>query len=694
MEEKNNMPTLSRVEQGRQSQREGQYFEDRVGELYRLLRYNVEHGRLFSGHQVDLFLTGRFGDLTLHRAIECKAGPVKAEHIDEFIAKLRLVRRGYPAAQGTIISGVSFTDAIAAQAVQEGIQLTLYRDLAAQLFDGHGYVRSLIAECESNEQYNISMYIEPYIGYETAGEKFRAFEVVGQWLRDSQWNQLTLLGDVGTGKSFLSRMIAYRLAKDFLERPLEAPVPILVDLRNADRQFSLEGLILTHLVRSGLPSVSFDIFQYALAQGYVVLILDGFDEMSARVTRQVTNRNFHELSRSVKGKAKVLLTCRTHYFKSRTEEEEVVLGSKQDYGSETARDLYWELIARKGFRIAYLRPFELSQIEEYVGRARPGTAKNALKRIRGTYNLMELSQRPMLLEMIVKSIDKLTSSEINASTLYQVFTDAWIHRDKWRDVLSPELKLNFLIALARSLWEEDVSTIHYTRLIEYLRQELALQVQDAQALLEMDSEIRTASFLARDDFGYYGLVHKSYSEFFLAKYIASRLEILDFSCLATRRLTPEVISFLRHMVSLSEVELALEGVLVGDYTPRVSENAVLCLYGFRREALINELDDAGGDKVDNLAIYLPTGARLSGARLEQVALEGVILRAADLRGVKLDDAILSYADFSESDFEGAELEKADLTNACLVRGNFASAVLVGANLEGADLTLQLHWKTV
>lgn len=84
-----------------------------MAELYRLLRYNVEQGRLFSGRQIDLFLSGRFSDLILQRAIECKAGPVKAEHIDEFIAKLRLVRREFPAAQGTIISGVSFTDAIA-----------------------------------------------------------------------------------------------------------------------------------------------------------------------------------------------------------------------------------------------------------------------------------------------------------------------------------------------------------------------------------------------------------------------------------------------------------------------------------------------------------------------------------------------------------------------------------------------------
>jgi hypothetical protein len=138
-----------RSERGRRSYTEGHAFEQRVAEVYRLMHYAIEHGRLFGGRQVDLFLTGRFGDLTVHRAIECKVGAVKAEEIDSFIAKLRRVRREFPAAQGTIVSGLSFTDAIKTQAAEEGIILTLFRDLAAQLFDGHSYVHGLMREAKS-----------------------------------------------------------------------------------------------------------------------------------------------------------------------------------------------------------------------------------------------------------------------------------------------------------------------------------------------------------------------------------------------------------------------------------------------------------------------------------------------------------------------------------------------------------------
>jgi RNA polymerase sigma factor (sigma-70 family) len=679
--------TTNRSERGRRSYEEGHSFEDRVVELYRLLHYKVEHGRLFGGRQVDIFLTGRFGDMTIHRAIECKVGQVKSDHIDSFIAKLRMVQREYPGASGTIVSTISFTDAVATQAAQEGIHLTLYRDLAAQLFDGHAYAQGLVREIESNERYPKAKYIEPNIGYEALGDSFPAFRVLEEWLLDSEWQQLTLLGDVGTGKSFLSRMFAHRLATQYLVNPVEAPLPVRIDLRKADREFSLEGLVLTHLAQNGLSGVSFEAFQYSLAQGRIVLILDGFDEMAARVTPQVTNRNFFELARGVQGRAKVLLTCRTHYFKSRTEEEEVILGGKQDYGSETARDLYWELISRKGFKIGYLRPFDIPQIKQYVSRIKLFDAASAMQKIRSTYNLLELSQRPMLLEMIVKSIDKLTASQINAATLYEVFTSAWVYRDKWRDVLSPDAKLSFLTALARSLWHEDLSNIHYTLLFQYVHQNLATQIEDAHKLVEIDSEIRTASFLTRDESGHYGFAHKSYGEFFLARYLTDQLNAGRIDCLHTRRLTPEVINFLGSIVNREKVEPLLEEILQGEYRPFVSENALLCLYGFRRALALGQQLPEDDQTDQNFSVQLPPRVNLKGAQLAQVSLDGAMLIEADLSEANLSEAIMNWVNLTGSNISGANLEKAHLISALLKSVSARSTNMMRTNLEGADIAV-------
>ena len=61
--------------------------------------------------------------------------------------------------------------------------------------------------------------------------------------REPWLEKLTVLGDVGTGKSFLSRRVAFRLAEAFLRDLLNEPLPILL-IYVTERQFSLEGLIL------------------------------------------------------------------------------------------------------------------------------------------------------------------------------------------------------------------------------------------------------------------------------------------------------------------------------------------------------------------------------------------------------------------------------------------------------------------
>jgi hypothetical protein len=84
----------------------------------------------------------------------------------------------------------------------------------------------------------------------------------------------------------------------------------------------------------------------------------------------------------------------------------------------------------KGYRIAYLRPFGPSEVAAYLRREKPEISEVVLHAIQDTYNLIELSSRPMLLEMIVKTIDKLDSAKVGAVTIYDVFTSFWIMRDQ------------------------------------------------------------------------------------------------------------------------------------------------------------------------------------------------------------------------------------------------------------------------
>src|ERR1700689_2491251 len=112
--------------------------------------------------------------------------------------------------------------------------------------------------------------------------------------------------------------------------------------------------------------------------------------MAARINPRTTIRNFYELTRAVTGRAKVLLTCRTHYFKSRSHEEQVFLGETTTSTTDEARELYWDVISRRGYKISYVQPFTVKEVEIFVRRALGPAADSALRRIEKTYNLMEL----------------------------------------------------------------------------------------------------------------------------------------------------------------------------------------------------------------------------------------------------------------------------------------------------------------
>jgi hypothetical protein len=651
---------------------------EQVAAIYELLQFEVERRKVIAGRTVDLFLTGKYGDLEVHRVIGCFPNPVSSDDLHRFTDLLRAVKREYRQARGTIVGARPVSAEVAALSNQDDLNLTTHTELSSKLLDGRTYANGLRLRCGETEQYPTPLYVVPMIGETVQGGERPAFTgfvrpagadtplrddtpgAIERWLVDPKANQLTLLGDVGTGKTFLMRILASELARRYLEKPASQPLPLLIDLRDTDREVSLEGLVLTHLQSQGLRQITFPVFEHAVRNGQIILLFDGFDEMAARTSPQVTRRNFQQLARCARGKAKILITCRTHYFTSRTEEEEVVLGSTLESGSAVARELLRDLIDGQNYRIAYLRPFELPQIREYVERARPKDAAACLKKIEGVYNLPELCQRPMLLQMIVKSIDRLGSREINPARLYEVFTEAWINRDTWRAILSRDRKLQFVTALARVFWQEGVPRIHYTELINHVKSEFAAEIQNPRLLVEIDSEVRTATFLTRDDQGHYGFAHKSYAEYFLARDLSARLDRGEIDCLRTKPLTTEVLTFLKDLIDVERVESLLEARLTGEYLGLVSENCLLTLYGIRRQSLLNEAQELG-ELTDDLVIALPDRAVLPHAKLPSVNLEGAVLR-------------------------GAILDDADLSSSCLVRCDLSGASLTGANLEQGNLS--------
>jgi hypothetical protein len=87
----------------------------------------------------------------------------------------------------------------------------------------------------------------------------------------------------------------------------------------------------------------------------------------------------------------------------------------------------------------YLLPLTRGQVLELIEKRRNDlwatgkvTPEEVVKRIESTYNLADLAERPVLLDMILKTIPALPREldKLNAYKLYSIYTEFWINREE------------------------------------------------------------------------------------------------------------------------------------------------------------------------------------------------------------------------------------------------------------------------
>jgi formylglycine-generating enzyme required for sulfatase activity len=259
------------------------------------------------------------------------------------------------------------------------------------------------------------------------------------------------------------------------------------------------------------------------------------------------------LAQAVEARSKVLLTCRTPYFRTR-EEAEKLLSWRGPEAPIEARDLperaAIDLTERPNFEIVHLLPFQPEDIQMMLRARFPGEWQGYRQQIEDTYNLKELAQRPVLLDMIARSLPHLKPGQaVNAAQLYEAYTDLWLLRDeeKGRTLITRADKRLFMQELALEMLRREELSIHFSRLPERARAHF--QLEKAAEIDYFEHDIRTCSFLNRDGEGNYRFVHKSLGEFFVAQWLAPKL--LDGSA-PEMRINEEMRGFVRGLLAVAK----------------------------------------------------------------------------------------------------------------------------------------------
>lgn len=606
--------------------------------------------------------------------------PPTQEALDAFLRGIHArYHRENPSVISTLVHvGHAAPEELARRAYGKQVHLMSFAEYQG-LIDFSAYLRRQTARLEADSIYPPALYVPQRAQVSIGGQGPAPQEDVLTALRgllESPGPRFALvLGDFGTGKTFLLHELARRMASED-----SALVPVLIEMRSLQKQRTLRELVAQHFAAADMGRMEVDKFLYMLREGRIVLLFDGFDELALRITYDRVLEHFETLIEAAGGDAKVVITSRTQHFLT-----------DQDVKQELARRA--EVL--RGYRLIKLERFSEEQIQHFLLKRLGGEspASEYMELLRDVKDLLGLSENPRMLSFIADlGTEKLRaarerSGEISSAELYALLLSQWISGEHRRvnpagapKGLSWGQLRSAVTDLALLLWGRTERTVSMSELPEGL-----LAAVNAQGDHALDAEIirhqlGSGSLLVRDEEGRFSFVHQSVLEWLVAEHAMRQLrEKGEAFALDQREMSDLMADF---FIALAGPQLAR------DWAQRKTMSTISMESGVaQRNALriLGRMRKEGVVAPAALVVESTVSTQLSGRDLRGQDLSGADLRKADLSKANLSGMTLVGADLSGADLREAQLASAELGQAKLVEANLAGAELSGANLLGADL---------
>jgi len=634
----------------------GRSFEDQVADLYRLLGARVTQNIEIHQKKVDILATFRIpGSSREHTVIvECKdeqRSVAANQRIMAFKGLLDVARKDGVADSAEIVTRVPWSDQAKGFAKTSGVDLFTYTEKISQLIDLTPYLKGLVNKFDKQDP---ARPTEPPLGsYYVDLSAQRGFQVeahrasairnrgvrrvkgnghipvidtyIHQWLQEDSNRQLAIFGEYGSGKSTLCQKLARDLALSHLNDPSSSRIPILLNLREFVGKLDIEAYITSFLDREcNVVNPRIELFRAMNEAGIFLMIFDGFDEMAVKVDADTLESNLLEIEKLASSRrSKTLLTSRPEYFVSVREESEALRPGMNPFLNREAE-----------YEPLKILPWNEDQVEQFLQRRVP-LVKGADQpwtyyrdQIKTIGNLSDLSQRPVLLDMIVKTLPRLISSgeAINLPNLYKSYLLNEMKRQKILKkrsfLLSDNDRLQLLQDLAVDVYNSPTQSLTFTEAQKRIEKDLKPPKHESEAHTR---DFLTNSFLIRSG-DEYRLSHKSILEFLVAMRLNKEIESDRPKAFSTFHMDHQVQSFLQEFKPNTEtlfrwIQLTKGGVhRAGSW---LGTNAANLLIRISRDYL------AGKDLSDTT---------LTNANFWRADLRGTNLKNARLNGVILVDA--------------------------------------------------------
>ncbi|MBI4651490.1 pentapeptide repeat-containing protein, partial [Candidatus Desantisbacteria bacterium] len=516
------------------------------------------------------------------------------------------------------------------------------------------YINALVKE----KKWEASLFEQEHGNIKSVKIDQDALDALFRWLENDDYSYCAILGDYGIGKTFLSRMFARELLQKRKQNP-ELPLPLYIDLRHintyiGDRIPTAEEMIDSILKKNGVRDVKPEIVIELVRQGDIIIIFDGLDEKTVHLQPAQANKFIEQIqsilpNREIKDKSqesdiqknkkytyqgKLLIACRTHYFRDHREEKNMLTG-----GRRTGR-------RSDDFLVYYLKPFNEDQIKLYLekifGIERRNETWELINRI---HNLADLSERPYLLSLITEHLGDLKRKTDEGQ-------EDWVDNE-----VDSKYKISYENILRMTI----------------------------------ESDIRTSTFLIRDGNNNFRFAHTSLQEFFIARYVVRGLssekpEVFDLPLLSieTRNFIIGLLELKEELVDKTNFSKTLISIIEAEYVSQRSENAFALIISCKKSGI--SLDEPKSINLEgaNLETWELSDLNLEYANFKSANLKNVIIKNSNLSNANLYNANLSNSKIIKSNFEKAVMEKTDLTRIYLKEVFLEGAIFEKANLQASE----------
>jgi WD40 repeat protein len=512
-----------------------------------------------------------------------------------------------------------------------------------------------------------------------------------------------LLGESGIGKTVTCKMFTQRLLAAREKQP-QLPLPIYLDLRHlgevARSNPDIVTIVRTVISRSWRMPLDLDIkpeeIHHLVTEQGAIVIFDGLDEVLVQLSpiagqqftrelwrilhgrRRQTRRSPQGSSESASGK--LLISCRTHYFRTLREQQTHLTGED--------REGLWS----RDYRALMLLPFRDDQIEAYLRANLPQRDVGQVRSlIASVHNLTDLAERPYTLSLLAEQIPNLErwhaqGHRISGVTLYRHVIESWLERDQGKHQIRPSHKQLLMEHFAAALWRsgkqswivDDLEQWLIDFLVEHPRIAAHYDMKDREVLKE---DLRTATFLVRPGNSRFQFAHTSLQEFFLASYLWRALRDNRPSDWDMAVPSLETLDFLGQLLDEDGTGcFATLRAIRDEYQRGRSELALA--YGLRAQA--------GGWPAHPLSGSHLRGADLGGYQFEGLESRMLALNEVDFTGANLSGAVFRHVVLDRTSFAHADLDAAEFMGArmrgCLFRGSSLSGTIFrDADMERSDL---------